>query len=808
MRRLLPVLLLSALPGSVCAQVVVQGRVVDGRTREPLAFVHVVPANVRQGTTSDIDGRFALTVPALPAKLWFSYVGYAPLELVADRGDLGVVRLERSAIALREAEVRPGENPAHRIIARVYANRRANDALRNRAYRYTSYSKTVFTAALDSAVLNDPEKLAALDSSDRKAVDWLDKQHLLLIESATRMKFIPPAAEQEEVLALRVSGLKDPSMLALAASTKTFSIYAPQIEIGEKTYLSPIGPNSTDRYLFDLKDTLYQGADTVFVIAYQPRHGRRFDALKGALWVNTDGYALQNVIAEPVEREGGASVKLQQQFQRVQGAWFPVQLNTFLFLDFVQVNRFKVMGVGRSYLKDIEVDAPLTRRDVRGAELVMDRMAIRRDDGYWAELRTDTLSARELRTYRTIDSVSQAEGLERKLKWLDRLSTGRLPLGPVDLRLDQLLHYNGYEGLRAGLGAGTNDKLWRFASVGGYAAYGFGDAAWKYGGDVVVKPRPGIGPELKGYYAEDVAESGGVAFPWHRPSLSSTEGYRWVYVDRMDRVQRIGGELAWRPSSALKLWLGSERTFLRNAIGYQLAEPVADGVTLLSDAFVLGVASAGARYAPREQLVRLPDRQYILPSKWPVLHVRAQQAVQGLWEGDRSLWRIDLMVEQRLRLRMAGELGLRLMAGIADPLAPYAWLFNLRGSFSTRVPVATAGTFETMRPNEFLADRYVALHARHSFGHLLAGGKRFKPVPVAVANAAWGALEHPERHRGYTATAFRGGYYEAGVQVDNLLVSGITGIGVGAYWRFGPLALPEALDNLAVKATIGFAMGR
>lgn len=798
-------LLLALLIGTglhAVGQAEVHGRAVDARTLEPLAFVHVLPAG-GQGVTSDIDGRFVVRVEALPAELRLSYVGYAPLSITAQHGDLGLVRMERTAVALREAVIVAGENPAHRIIRQVHANRRSNDALRNRAHRYTSYSKLVFTADVDSAIAADPERRAALDSSDQRAMDFLDKQHLLLIESATRKSFIPPASEKEEVLALRVSGLEDPSLLAMMASTKTFSIYAPQITINERSYLGPIGPNSTDRYLFVLEDTLYQGRDSVFVIRYQPRSATRFDGLKGVLWVNTDGYALENVIAEPAERNGGTGVKLQQRFARVGGTWFPTQLNTFLYLDFVRVNQFKAVGIGRTYLKDIEVDAPVTRAEVRGPELVMERAAIKRDESFWAGLRTDTLAGKELYTYHANDSLFKAEGVERKLRWIERLTTGRMALGPIDLRLDQLLRYNGYEGLRLGAGLATNDRVSRFASLGGYVAYGFADEAVKYGGDLVIKPRPGIGPELKLYYDLDVAESGGVSFPSARTGIADPEGYRWLYVDRMDRQERVGAEVAWRVSSALKLWIGTERNDRENLRGYQLAESVQEGVTLLSDRFVTGTVSVGARFAFREQLVRVPGRQFIIPSKWPVLHLRAMRAVEGLWEGERSIHRIDAMVAQRFRLRMLGELNLRLMGGMADADAPYAFLYNLRGTFDREVPIAVRFAFETMRPNEFLADRYAAIHVRHSFGHLLFEGERFKPGPVVVANAAWGALDHPERHRGLAFTPMHEGFYEAGLQLDQLLRLGFTGIGVGAFWRFGPHALPEALDNLAVKATLG-----
>lgn len=796
-------LLLWALAGVLSAQQIIQGRVVDDRSNEPLAFVHVVPEGQREGGTTDIDGRFGLPVEQDQVLLRFSYVGYKPMEVVARVGDPVLVRMERATFELRTVEVLPGENPAHRIIKQVHANRKANDGLRNRAHRYTSYSKTVFTAALDSAVLNDPEKLAALDSSDREGVEWLDKQHLLLIESATERTFVPPASEKEEVLAMRVSGLKDPSLLGLAASTKTFSVYEPQIALGEKTYLSPIGPGSTERYLFILEDTLYQSVDTVFIISYRPRSGRKFDALKGVLYVSTDGYALQNVIAEPVERTGNVSVKLQQQFAKVENkAWFPVQLNTFLYFDVVEVNNWKVVGIGRTYLKNIRLDGPIAKRDVRGPEFLMERVATRRDDAFWDSLRTEPLEGKELRTYLTIDSISEAEDIERKVRWLGYLATGRAGVGPVDVLLDKVLSYNGYEGLRLGAGLATNDKVSRYFSVGGYGAYGFQDKAWKYGGELNLEPAPGRGPVLRSYYAMDVDESGGVRFPGPQRSFSS-ENYRLVFMDRMDAIERAGAELAFRVNSSLRMWVGTERADRRNLIGYRYAEPSTDAITLLNDRFVTGSLSVGLRFAFREQVARLPDRQFGLGTRWPVLHLHATRAVEGLWQGELALWRVNAMLEKTFRLRMLGELSLRAMAGIAEPTAPYAFLYNLRGTFDRQVPVAAQYSFETMRPNEFLADRYAALHLRHSFGNLLFKGKKFRPVPVLVANAAWGALDAPERHRGFTFTPLRQGYYEAGIQLDNLLRSGFTGLGVGAFYRLGPYSLPNAWDNLAVKVTLG-----
>lgn len=807
MRSFLAFLLITVIPfTTVVAQMTLTGRVVDSKTNEPLAFVHLVPQEMRDGSTSDIDGRFSITVAELPIRLHFSYVGYAGQTVLVETNGPLLVRMQRSAVELREVDITPTENPAHRIIKQVYANRKVNDGLRNYAHRYKSYSKVVFTADVDSVITADPEKFAALDTSDRAAIEFLEKQYILLIESVTAKRFIPPAAEQEEVLAMRVSGLKDPSLLAMVASTKTFSVYEPQIQVNERTYLSPIGPGSTKQYLFLLQDTLYQGKDSIFVISYQPRSGKNFEALKGVLWVTTDGYALQNVIAEPVEREGGANIKLQQQFERVTNngtsTWFPIQLNTFVYFDMLKINSMKMVAIGRSYLKEVELDPMIQRKEVRGPDLIMEKVAGKRDDAFWNGYRTDTLDVKELRTYHTIDSISSAENLELKLKWAERLLSGRIPVGPFDLLLDRFMRLNDYEGYRLGAGATTNDKVTRYASLGGYFAYGFKDKEWKYGGDLTLKPKPGRDLNLKLAYANDVDESGSTVFPAKQILNFSSETYRSLFISRMDRIERFSAELGFRINSSLKAWVGTERAERLNVIGYQYVQPAGEGVTVLQDRFLTGAITAGFRFAYREQIVRLPDRQYSSGTRWPVLQVHAFRSVKGLWEGDLDTWRVFAQLDKTFRIRRFGDLSVRALGGVADPNAPYPFLFNPRATFLRRIPIAAQNTFETMHPNEFLADNFASVHVRHSFGNLLYKGKKFRPVPILIASAGWGGLSKPGNHRGYSFNSMEKGFYEGGIQIDQLLRNNLIGIGIAALYRFGPYTLPDPTDNLALKLSL------
>jgi hypothetical protein len=41
--------------------------------------------------------------------------------------------------------------------------------------------------------------------------------------------------------------------------------------------------------------------------------------------------------------------------------------------------------------------------------------------------------------------------------------------------------------------------------------------------------------------------------------------------------------------------------------------------------------------------------------------------------------------------------------------------------------------------------------------------------------------------------------------MDNLVVSGISGIGLGVYYRYGTYALPNAKENVAFKLSTSFS---
>lgn len=90
----------------------VKGKVIDGRTREPLPGANVFIAGTTKGVASEVDGSFTITgLPAFPFKLVVSFVGYetAAFDVQPERQVVYTVALTPSSELLHEVVVRSRE---------------------------------------------------------------------------------------------------------------------------------------------------------------------------------------------------------------------------------------------------------------------------------------------------------------------------------------------------------------------------------------------------------------------------------------------------------------------------------------------------------------------------------------------------------------------------------------------------------------------------------------------------------------------------------------------------------------------------
>ena len=123
----------------------VSGKIVDAITREPLPFVNVLLKGTKAAGASDIEGNYIVSSSEKCDSIIISFVGYNRVIRAIKYGATQEINIGLTqGVDLITVEVRPGENPAHRILRKIIANKNKNDSEELNAFEYEAYNKIEF----------------------------------------------------------------------------------------------------------------------------------------------------------------------------------------------------------------------------------------------------------------------------------------------------------------------------------------------------------------------------------------------------------------------------------------------------------------------------------------------------------------------------------------------------------------------------------------------------------------------------------------------------------------------------------------
>lgn len=781
----------------------VSSQIIDRRTGEALPFAAIIEQGTVNGVYSDIDGRFELSLIDSLNALEINLVGYEPLRVKNYRELVSPIALTSAKNILSEITIRPGLNPAERIIQLAIDNKTKNNPEGNNAFTYNSYNKLIFGASIDSTLLSDTLP-STLDTNTRDAIQFFKQQYLFMMESITERKHLPPGHNEERILANRVSGLKNTELFLLGTQLQSFSFYGDAVELLGVKYMSPLADNAVNKYYFELIDTNYIGNDTVFAISFRPRSNKNFPSMNGRLYINTNGYAIQQVVAAPIQ-EGKMQFKIQQQYAYLfNKQWFPVQLNSSILFDStLSAEGFPLTGEGRSYIKNIRLDVPMKASDFTPVTLQISPNAEQAADTLWNQYRDQDLTGKEIKTYHVIDSLGKEFHLDRRLKAIEALSTGQLSIGYVNFDLRQLMSFNDYEGFRLGAGLRTNHRISEKFNTGGYVAYGFHDNAIKYGGDVLVHLYRKRSAWLKMEYRNDVMEMGGNTIRMSETAGSLNRNIYRLFISRMDKREQLQASLNGRLIGNLTATAFLNTQYIQSYTGYAFQRITTEAVQLTDSNYRVTETGVLLRYAPGEKLMRTNTREIRLGGRFPVIHFQYTRGLTGAWMGEYVYNRFDARIDKTFNFLNAGKLSVTAIGGVCKENVPISLLYNAEGT-NKKFTIVAPGSFQTMHTNEFMHSRYTAFHLRHTFRAFSFFKGQFKPQLVVAHSMLWGDFAHASSHS-ITSSQANKAYVESGIQVDKLIVSGPSGIGIGVYYRYGAQALESAKDNIAIKLTASFS---
>jgi hypothetical protein len=782
------------------AQFTSEGKVVDAKNKQALAFVNIGISGSNQYASTDIDGKFTFQSSQPITEIILSYVGYETQIYKISGAKNVIIAMEKRSYDLNEVEVLPGINPAHRIIKLASENRDKNNPDQIHSYICNTYSKTYWDLVYNKDEVQNKNDSSKVDSLKSRLRLFSENSHLLMMESVTERKFLFPGNLKETVIGAKVSGFKEPSFSTTATDLQPFGFYDDHFKILGKDYLNPITAGSTSKYFFNLEDTLFQEKDTVYIISFRPLKGKNFDGLEGLLYINTNGYAIQNVIAAPYDK-GLVDIKIQQQYSFIENKqWFPEQLNYELHYKKYPTKYVGMKLTGKTYIKGIQLEAPLKKKEFDEKTIVMAPDAAGKDDHYWESHRTDTLDSKEKKTYAIIDSLGKKQHFDRILKIFESLVTFQIPIYFISIDLNKIIGVNDYEIIRGGIGLHTNDKLSRRFSFGGYVGYGYKDSITKYGSDLKINLKKDSKDNfIKILYSKDLSEPARSQYFYPKYNFN-----RNSMTYRMDYTEQKEISVNFRAFKYLTANIAYNESFRIPKYDY-LFLPERKDPTLTSIGFRSDEIRVKGRYAYKEKMVQAFGQMLSDGTKYPVVYFGYTKGLKGYSSfSNYNYNKVSAGIEKEFLIKNVGRTKILLEGGYLKGNVPYSFLYNGNGSFTNENYLYVENSFQTMGIYEFVSDKYVNLFFSHNFGSLLFKRPKFQPQVIIFTNAGYGSLMHPEQHQNLDFKTMEKGYYESGMLINNIARVNYYnivyfGIGGGVFMRYGPYSYADPEDNLAYK---------
>jgi hypothetical protein len=775
-------------------------QLLDEQSREAIPFGKVIPSKENPRLT-DIDGIFQVqdTLQSIQVRATGYYDSIVQLSLVQNRK----IYLKSKAQNVQEVVVKPGINPAERIMTQVIANRMKNHPFENDGFISKQYSK--FTFDLDDAsrkILED----TVVDPTDTNLYSmkqFFGRQHLFLIETASKHYFEPPYKEKEIVEAYKVSGFTDPLFSTFAQSMQSFHFYDNQVELLGEQFVNPIAFGGINRYLFILEDTTINGTDTTFTIFFRPRKGKNFDGLTGRLFINTNGFAIEKVMAAPYRpSSSGTFINVIQEYAFLDGKkWFPVKLSTEVMMVFAAINVSKgktafVTGKGATYMETVQFNPPELEKVKFNNIAVQTNVGSERvKDQEWDSLRPYALTDKEKNTYVSNDSLSKEEHLDKYLRLLKVLSTGKIPLGYLNIDATKLFAVNAFEKTRLGLGIENSDRFLPWMTANASVAYGFGDKKVKYGGFLEFHLDPSTKTNLKLFYSNDVVEVGGNVL--YKTSLFySQDPGRMLFVNNMSYQKKAGIQFSTivRANKHLTLELNYQQNQFAN--GYQFNQQASCSAFMSSLLF---------SWAIREKGVILGDVFLPRGSKFPKIQIKVEKAwnLPSLDMASMDFLRLQFNAFHVTTIPGNGRFTWNVRAAWTNVPTPLLYQQAVNASYVKR-SISIANTFETVNVTEFYHQQQVNVFLRYIWNAQRTKAKWNEPQFGVHYAFGFGTMSNQSLHNMSFNTMSKG-FHEAGLLFNGLFVSGKSSMGIGVFTRFGAYAnTGDWKTNVYPKLSFGY----
>lgn len=750
---------LSGTIQSTAQQTVVKGRVLDGTTGEAIPYVSVLFLGTSVGTTTDFDGYFTVKTTLKVDSIRVSFLGFDTQIKPVKRGVTQVIdfQLMETVAEVEEVIVRPGENPANKIIKQAQERKEVNEYKSLEAYQYESFTKVQL--AIDN--LSDKIKKKKLmqpiiplfDTVAHLSENGKPILPVFISESLSDYYVLKqPYRAREYIKATKIVGVgvTDGSLTSqiIGSSFQQYNFYANWVNILDKNFVSPIANSSLNFYIFTLRDTILIDGKPCYELQVNPKRAGDL-AFKGKIWIQDSTFALKRVILEIGSRANLNFIdklKIQQELEQTSaGPWLPSKTRVLINIQEISENSPGMVALFYTSNKDFVVNKPKELR-FYDTPLEVAEDATQYGKEFWDENRHEKISESEKRVYQMVDTLRNLPAVKTWIEYLDIIINGYKEVGKIDIGPYALVYgYNNLEGNRFRVGFKTNEyfsKKWTFRA---YVAYGTLDGRFKYSGQIdrIISRKHWTTFSLR--YKNDVEQIGVTDQDYSTSNL-----FTQLSLFQADQLNRTVDYKAWARREFRKGFTGTitarnksySFTPIRNFNFAYISNTEDPNNPSISNSFVNTSVTAKLRIAMKELfIIDGNDRISIGNGFAPQFEIAYTRGLKGVLDGGFNYDKIDLQLRQYVVFGTFGQGDYILTAGKVFSPLPYPLLFVQRGNEAF---VSSRNAYNLMNFFEFVTDQYVALNYEHHFDGLFTNRtpliKKWKLRLFATGKGVWGSV--------------------------------------------------------------------
>lgn len=808
-------------------QTKIKGQVIDYDTTIPLAFANIYYLDTHIKT--DWEGRFEVTISAHDKPILVTYKGYFDkYAYVSKNQDFIIIKATHDTNQKREPLYT--ENFVNKIIKQVIENKPLNNPQKAlKSYSYKNYENIIITANPDSVSTKIDtlyhtnlfgKTQIKVDSTNYKFQKIIAKQHIYQTEKVNQIQY-DSKHEKETVLATRMAGFSEPIYEFLGLKLVSYSVYENPFEILEIPVQNPISNWGRLLYNFNLIDTVKIDGINTYRIYFQPKK-LQANKLRGLLFIDAETFAISKAYYRIY---GMMNINADYTFNYIpeHNIWFPKKRNIIIQKG-TSKHDLKILGETIEFNASMEeqinnnasdriyiaitstpFDVELNKKVAIANQYIKIKVpesSFSKPESYWKTFEKDTIDYRKNRTYQSLDSLSVATQIEKRLLFGRKIINGYVPISYIDLDLRSIVKYNGHEGFRFGLGFVTNEKLAENYKLALYGAYGLKDKKFKYGITPSYRIDKTSETWVNASYINDVSEIAETHF--------ATDSRRFkIYDPRPINITTFYNTKTSSISINSKIISKTDAFF---HLAHNIINPLF-GYAFINNnktytKYNLTTAQIAFQWSPYSNYMQTPKRILEYEKRHPKFSLQLTQSIPGILDSDFTFTKIDFKTYYLIPYLSGQKSAILLQSGLALGNTPLTHLYSIapnninRNAILKRLTFAGKNSFETMYYNEFFSDRYIALHLKHTFNKIKI---RYGIAPEfsIATRMAWGAIDNPENHVGLPFKSLNNGFFESGIEANKIF----RGLGLTAYYRYGANHLPQLDDNISIKITYNLYLG-